>query len=197
MSWLGSAIEFLNKNSGAITALATAVVALATGILAWITSRYAKTTDGILKATNRPQVILFLHYEKDTISLYIENIGAGYASDIEFKVDPSFKIRHLDDSTHKPLAELEPYRDGIDYLGSEHKIETFLCFIGDMESLQKRSFSIVVSYKDSTGTPMVPEQFDFELGDWRHATKNTSPRVDPHVKALQDIVKILDRKLKK
>ena len=79
-SWLDAVIDFLNSNSGAITALATV-------ILVAITWWYVRLTKMMLKASNIPVVRLFLHAGEYDITLCVQNIGIGFARDIKFTGD--------------------------------------------------------------------------------------------------------------
>ena len=106
---LGSIIGYLNSNSGLIAAIATVVLVV-------ITLRYVRLTQEILKATNKPEVIIFLRFNNDgTISLRIENIGTGYASDVEFAGDLlSYKARpQFFGEEGKKIKELPPFKNGI------------------------------------------------------------------------------------
>lgn len=188
MSWLESTMNFLNVNSGIITVFTTVVLA---GITFW----YVLVTKGILKATNKPEVILFLHPSEREINLCVQNIGAGYASDIKFSGDLSFKPnRNLgmltDNSDNRPLEELEPYKSGISYLGTGHKIETFLCYNSSLFPTED-SFSITVTYKDSASIKY-RKPFSFELGNWNNTSQFITPHKDEAAYALGKIASILE-----
>ena len=104
MSWL---IELLEANNGAIIAFSALITAIATGVLAVITYLYAKTTREILKASNKPEIIIFLFPDKTypyCVNLCIENIGTGFAHKIYFSGDFSFApmLPH----GWKPLSEI-------------------------------------------------------------------------------------------
>ena len=170
--------------------ITTAIISTGTAIfLAVITWRYVRITKDILKATNKPEVIIFLHYQNSNFKLCVENIGTGYASNIDFSGDLSF-TPDLPDA--KPLRETEPYKNGIKYLGSGHKIETYLCGWGYIETLQKRSFHIEVSYKDSRGTPD-RETFFFDLGNWQDTSQFISPQTDDVANAVEKVAKNLEQ----
>ena len=50
----------------------TAIISTGTAIfLAVITWRYVRLTNEILKATNKPEVILYLHYDNRDVSLCV------------------------------------------------------------------------------------------------------------------------------
>ena len=172
-----------------IIAVLPFVTAAATIVLVGITWWYVRLTQDILKASNNPVVILFLHYQNSGFKLCVENIGTGYASNIDFSGDLSF-TPDLPDA--KPLRETEPYKNGIKYLGSGHKIETYLCGWGYIETLQKRSFHIEVSYKDSRGTPD-GETFFFDLGNWQDTSQFISPQTDDVANAVENVARQLEQ----
>lgn len=95
-------IDWLGSIDAPMTLLATIVVAIATVVLARITSRYAKTTDEMLKAGDKPEILIYLfpgessinfHNQTVThcINLCIQNVGTGYASDLKFR-GPGFSV---------------------------------------------------------------------------------------------------------
>ena len=158
-----------------IIAIATIVTAAATVVLAKITREYVRLTQDILQATNKPKVILFLRYSHLSISLCVQNIGTGYASDVEFGGDLSFKPVDQYGREGKALKDIEPFKSGINFLGAGHKIDTFLCDARDVRDLEKRSFKMLVSYKDSADKTF-KQLFPFDLGNW----KNTSQYISTH-----------------
>ena len=157
------------------------LTAAATIVLVGITWWYARLTQKILKATNKPEVIIFLRFNNDrTISFRIENIGTGYASDVKFAGDLLFhKARHqFPGEEYKPIEEFPPFKNGIPYLGSGHKIDTlplFSIYVEEEDHLPKHAISIKVSYKDSTGTPD-DKTFFFEPRNWEDRSQFTSPQ---------------------
>ena len=173
-------IEIISTIMIAVAAVGTTV---ATIVLAVITSRYVRLTNEILKATNKPEVTIFLRFNTDrTISLRIENIGTGYASDVKFAGDLlSHKaISRFFGEEGKNIKELPPFKNGIPYLGSGHKIDTlplFSTYAGEEDHIPKHAISIKVSYKDSTGTPD-DKTFSFEPRNWEDRSQFMSPHSD-------------------
>ena len=169
MSWL---IELLEANNNAIIAFSALITAIATGVLAFITLRYVRLTQEILKATNKPEVIIFLRFNKDgRISLRIENIGTGYASDGKVhRRSPFHKaIPQFPGEGGKLVKELPPFKNGIPYLGSGHKIDTlplFSIYADEQDHTPKQPISVKVSYKNSTGTSD-DKMFSFEPRNWQ------------------------------
>ena len=160
-----------------IIVIATIVTAAATVVLAKITWEYVRLTNEILKATNKPEVILFLRYSHSSISLCVQNIGTGYASDVEFGGDLSFKIVDLYGREGNALKDIEPFKSGINFLGTGYKIDTFLCNGRDVRDLEKRSFKILVSYKDSADKTF-KQLLPFDLGNWENTSQYISPHTD-------------------
>ena len=155
---LGSIIGYLNSNSGLIAAIATVV-------LVGITWRYVRLTQEILKATNNPEVAVFLNAERGStiVELCVENIGTGYASDIKFTGDLSVKPTLTPEKT---LEEVEPFKSGIDYLGAGYGTKTPFFLVDEVFKPPEQSFYIVVSYRDSTEAPH-KKKFTFVVGTWR------------------------------
>lgn len=179
-------IENISTIVVALSALATAG---ATIVLVIITQRYVRLTNEILKATNKPKVILFLRYSKYTISLCVQNIGTGYASHVEFDGNLSFKPTHQynkNPEEDKTLKDLEPFKSGINYLGCGHKIDTFLCNRNEIQDLDNRSFKIVVSYKDSAEKPF-KQLFPFDIGNWENTSQFISPYTDDVASAIERV----------
>ena len=177
ISWLTAFIEFLNSNNGIITALATA-------LLAYITWRYVRLmktyvqltqenvqlTQEILKATNKPEVILYLSPEVGTMNLCIENIGVGYASNIKFTVD--YPPNQLSPSGVK-FENSDICKNGIDYLGREHKEKVLLFFLDDILNLPN-IHSISLSH---TRTPRIPNRK--KHSNLKYVTGKTSANLEP------------------
>lgn len=185
MSWLTSVIEYLNENSGAITAATTVVLV---GITWW----YVRITKDILQATNKPKVILFLRYSHRVITLCVQNIGTGYASDVEFGDNLSFKTIDRFGREGKVLEDIEPFKSGINFLGAGHKIDTSLCDGGDVRNLEKRSFNILVSYKDSAGKTF-KQLFPFDLGNWGNTSQFITPYTDNVANAIEKVAGQLEQ----
>ena len=169
-----------------IIVISTIVTAAATVVLAKITWEYVRLTQDILKATNKPKVILFLRYSHSSISLCVQNIGTGYASDVEFGGDLSFKTTNPYPEEGKVLKDIEPFKSGINFLGTGHKIDTDLCHTGDVRDLEKRSFKILVSYKDSANKPF-KQLFSFDLGNWEDTSQYISPHTDDVANAIENV----------
>lgn len=185
---------FMTEN---IIAFSPFVTAAATVILALITWWYVRLTREILKATNKPEVIIFLRFNNDrTISLRIENIGTGYASDVKFAGDllSHIAIPQFLGKERKPIEKLPPFKDGIPYLGSGHKIDTpplFSIYADEQDYTPKQPISVKVSYKDSTGTPD-DKTIYLDPGNWQDRSQFMSPQSNDIADELGRIAEYLE-----
>ena len=75
------------------------------------------------------------------------------------------------------LGELEPFKSGINYLGSGYKIETYLFPGGRVRDVPEKSYDIVVTYKDSRGAEE-EEPFSFYFGNWANTSQFVFPQKD-------------------
>lgn len=176
-----------------VSLISSIVIAIATVTLVGITFWYTRITNEILKATNKPEVIIFFHYGENSVNLCVQNIGTGYATDIKFTGELSFTPI---DPGDKALKELEPYKSGIDYLGCGHKIETFLFTTHDIHKLSVRfnhPMNITVTYKDSANTEYEKTHL-FDFHNWENTKHFISPQSDNLATPLKKIASILERR---
>ena len=159
-----SVISWLNENSGAIIALTAVATVIVTGILVYITSQYAKTTYQILRASDTPEILIFLFPDERSaysINLCIQNIGTGFASDVRFAGDLSFKPF----PGNIALNNIGVFKNGIDYLPSGKKIEILLFYTTHIQTLPVKFLNITVSYVDSMGK-QCEDSFFLEFNKW-------------------------------
>ena len=168
----------------ATTAIITTLTTIALVIITWryvrLTGKYVQLTQEMLRATNKPEVIAYLHYRTRRYSLCVENVGTGYASNVKFTGDLSFQLMP------KKLGELDPFKNGIDYLGVGHKATTFLSRLTGVGFLPEKSFNITITYKDSTNTEYT-KTFSFDLGKMEIYCEMIYSPADSIVDALRKI----------
>ena len=134
-------MDWLNSNSGAITAIATAVLAIIAVIYVIFTYR-------IVRATNQPEIMVYLRpHEVDVnfVVLWIENTGTGVAREVRFTGDLSLGFQSI-----TPFKDIGFLKNGIDLLGPGQKIEHCLgSILENPEALKRAPFEITVTYSDS------------------------------------------------
>ena len=115
-----------------VIAAAAVVTAVATIVLAVITSRYVRLTDSLLKATYKPEIVVYLRlYRKPNtsitvygIDICVENVGPGVARQVMFGGDVCYKI-----GRYSRLNSANFIRNGIDTLAPGQKKEHNLILI--------------------------------------------------------------------
>ncbi|MCJ7457546.1 MAG: hypothetical protein MUP17_00965 [candidate division Zixibacteria bacterium] len=145
--------QFLNQNSGAITAFFSIVVGASTVAYVILTARLVSETRKMREAQTQPEISITIEPRGESINwidLIIENTGLGIAENITFKVDPDFEYfkGHL-------LSQKGFIKNGLKCLAPKQKRSFFLTPIGTGEEYQqkiKTAFRIKVSYQNSTGT---------------------------------------------
>ena len=149
---IGLIIDYLNKNSGLITAIATIVLVGITWRYVRLTQEYVRLTDSLLKATYKPQIFVSLRYEvfvgSSGSSLHwqnfcVKNIGVGPARKVRFGGDLCFRTEKS-----PPLKEIGFIKNGIDALapGQEMSERVKIEFMSDKEY---PPVLITVTYEDS------------------------------------------------
>lgn len=170
LDWINIVIVCLNENNGVITAFATVVLVV-------ITFWYASTTQKILKASNKPVILVYLFPSEgytSKINLCIQNIGTGFASNIKIKGD--YSTLPTASLIHNPFQEMSIFKDGIDYLGPGRKIEIPLFFTHSMGELKEKSLDLSVEYNDSNGTS-IPHTFQLDFKKWIDFHQEENPIV--------------------
>ena len=135
-------MDWLNSNSGVITAIATAVLAIITVVYVFMTYR-------ILRATNQPEITVYLRPHEASVNvvvLWIENAGKGVARNLRFTGDLSLGFE-----SKTPFKDISFPKSGIDVLGPGQKIDHCLgSILENPEALKQAPFEITVTYSDSS-----------------------------------------------
>ena len=181
MDWL----NWLNSNSGAITAIATAVLVIVTIV-------YVIFTYWIVRATNRPEITVYLRpHEVDVnfVVLWIENAGTGVARKVRFTGDLSLGFESI-----TSIKDIGFLKNGIDVLGPGQKIEHCLgSILENPEALKRAPFEITVTYSDSSANH--EEKKNFHLNSREFIGVGTIGGSPPHeiAKTAKEIQKDLHK----
>ena len=155
-------MDWLNSNSGAITAIATAVLAIITVIYVFMTYR-------ILKAMNKPEITVYLRPHEanvNNVMLSIENVGTGVARELRFTGDLSLGFK-----TITQFKDIDFPKNGIDVLGPGQKINHFLVStLENSDVLKQPGFELTVTYSDSSGNHEDKKIFHLNLGEYEGTT---------------------------
>ena len=192
-----SIIDFLNQNEGAIIAIATVVLVCITLWYVIETMRMRRTTQEMLRVSNTPEIQVSIGsgtFKKPDLYLCIENIGTGFAYDVEFAgTITSFTIPSIfpqdEDTT---LGEYEVIKNGISHFGSGKRYHIPLLWYYREEYLPEGPLTMNVSYKDSTKKE---KEGNFLL-DFRKV-ENYSHYGDPSLDSVARSLKNIDQTLQR
>lgn len=190
MEFITSFVEFLNKNSGAITIITTIV-------LVCITAWYTKLTRILVKNSNIPHIVIYLYTDRDRGTLYlcIENVGNGFAHDIKFSTDAKLIPYDIRNPYNLSLGEMEPLKSGISYLNSGNIDMIHICLWPYLAYRSKEEiehhkkeikrisnqvnaeepFHIKVDYKDLSNSKK-SQTFYFHIGNKEYNSQFSKPR---------------------
>jgi len=93
-------LEFLNLNSGAVTAISTVVLTIVTFVYVLLTRSISKETEIMRKTQTEPNISAIIQADEryiNWINLIIQNIGLGPAYNIKFELNPDFEDRNIPD----------------------------------------------------------------------------------------------------
>ncbi len=137
---LGLIVGFLNSNSGALLAVTTLVYAIITG-------RMLLETKRMRQSQTEPHVFITVRRAERTsilLNMVIQNIGAGPAYKLRFRVEPDIMIR-----PERKLSDINLVRRGFNYLAPGQKIE---CMVANAAKLNEEEAKVLhevtVAYQD-------------------------------------------------
>ena len=162
-------MEWLNANSGAITAIGSIIAALATVALVFITLWYVRLTDK-LKATYKPEIVVSVNYllrptGEYSMSISVKNVGAGVARKVRFGGDLYFGLNGIS------FGEVDFLKDGIDTLvpegGFGHHQSGSIEPSDDFHNQKLTPVVITVDYEDSVNNKYT-DKFPFDFSERIH-----------------------------
>lgn len=139
--------DYLNKNSGALSAIFSAVVTGATVVYAWLTARLVEETRQMRQAQTEPRIQVTYRVRDEWINLLdisVRNIGLGPAYDVRFKVHTETTDTDGSSELVKGLLKLACFKNGLSYLGPSQEYFSYWTNIADGES-SKVDCRIIIS----------------------------------------------------
>lgn len=144
-------IDWLNANSGALTAAATVVIAASAVVTALLTRSLAKENRLLREAGMEPRVVAYLKldpHQANLVKFVLANVGQGPARDVEF----TFQADEDDFENHDVFMRNSSDRTLTTMLPQGERIETFFG-IGTklMEEPKLEPFTVSVKCHDLSG----------------------------------------------
>lgn len=143
-------IDFLNKNSGALTTVFSFFVTGATVVYAILTFKLVTETRMLREVQTEPQMSVTFQIRDEYINfidVVIQNIGLGPAYDVKFLVEPDVQF-----SGGKSIGSIGFVKKGMRYFAPSQRLNSFLLSIVD-EPEEKKGIpiNVTVTYKSRTG----------------------------------------------
>lgn len=147
-------LEFLNKNSGALTVLFTAVVTFATAVYAALTWVLVKETRMMREVQTEPKLqvtVSSFDFAIHIVRLHIRNVGLGPALNVTFKP----KVLAGGQSAEKLLAEFMDvnfFSVGLKHFGpGQERVSAYTELTKDHDGKMASVLSLDVTYHSATG----------------------------------------------
>jgi len=124
-----NSLDFLNRNSGALTVIFGAIVAIATIVYAKLTAALVSETNRMRRAQTDPEVVVSVQPSAvwiNLIELVVENIGGGSAYNLRLEVSPDVKC-----SRGEMLSSIGLFKHGMQQLAPQRSVKTFLFSVAD------------------------------------------------------------------
>jgi len=158
-------LDWLNANSGALSAILTLVLTIATSVYVFLTRQLLRESVTVREASSRPSVAIRLAIHETRIhllNLAIENFGNGPALLLEFTVNQKCQERQ----GVKDLSKIGFFRKGLHYLAPHERIEMFFAnAIGNLDVLKQQPWTIGVRYADAAGKKYI-ETFTLDFSEF-------------------------------
>ncbi len=165
-------LETLESNSELITLCFTIIVGFSTLVYAILTWRLVRETKRMRKSQTDPEVYLSLVQNEVSINfidLKLENIGAGPAFNVKFKVVKDFS------SKNRKISEIGYIKNGLKSFAPKHPITHYVATFNDEpELLRNDFFTIEVSFENAIGERFEREYL-LEFAPYAELTKLGSP----------------------
>jgi hypothetical protein len=147
-------LDFLNKNSGALTVLFTAVVTVATAVYAALTWILVKETRMMREVQTEPKLqvtVSSIDFAINIVRLHVRNIGLGPALNVTFKP----KVLAGGQSAEKLLAEFTDvnfFNVGLKHFGpGQERVSGYTQLAEDHDGKMASLLAIDVTYNSATG----------------------------------------------
>lgn len=147
-------LDYLNKNSGALTVIFTAVVTIATAVYALLTYVLVKETRLMRQVQTEPKIEITarsLEIAIHIVRLRVRNIGLGPAMNVKFTP----KVVAGGDSAEKLLTEFTEtnfFKAGLSYFGpAQEHFSSYTQMTQDLEGKIASVIAFDLQYESATG----------------------------------------------
>lgn len=166
-------IEFFNQNSGFLSLVFAAIVAASTVVYAILTSKLVSETRRMRKMQTEPNISVRVESNERAIKfvdIVVENIGAGPAFDVKFRLKDDLKLFAND-----KFSEIGFIKNGLKYLAPKQKLRYFLLDLPRVLNDDSiRPLEINVEFKDYLNENY-KSKFEINFDEFRNLSQMGSP----------------------
>lgn len=184
-------LDFLNKNSGALTVLFTAVVTISTVVYSILTGKLVSETTKMRQVQTEPKIEITIKpfdFAINIVRLHVRNIGLGPAINVTFnmKVISGGEIAQtlIDEFSKANFLQI-----GLKYFGPAQ--ERYSHYTQLTQQYNEKIESIIVieiSYQSTTGVKYI-EQSIVDMSELKGAYQLGTPNLYSMAKSLEKIQK--------
>jgi len=185
------ALDFLNKNSGALTVLFTAVVTISTVVYSVLTGKLVSETKRMRQVQTEPKIEVTIKpfdFAIHIVRLHIRNIGLGPAMNVKFNPKVISGGQAAQDLLDE-FSQTNFFKIGLNYFGpgqDRYSHYTQMTHVHDekIESV----LAIEVSYESTTGVKY-KEQAMIDMSELKGVYQLGTPNLYSIAKSLENIQK--------
>jgi len=185
-------LEFLNLNSGAVTAISTVVLTIVTFAYVLLTRSISKETEIMRKTQTEPNISATIQSDErnlNWIKFVIKNIGLGPAYNVKFEVNPDFEDKLL---TCK-LSEIGFIKNGLPYFAPNQEFQILLTNMAEnYQEKLKKAFEIKVTYESNIHEPY-SNTYVIDFSQQRGLTQIGEPSIYKIAKNIEQIQKDINQ----
>lgn len=182
-------LEFLNKNSGALTVLFTAVVTISTVIYSVLTGKLVSETKRMRQVQTEPKIevtIKSFDFAIHIVRLHVRNIGLGPALNVKFNP----QVLSGSDAAQALLAEFTQsnfFKIGLNYFGpGQERYSHYTQMTQGHDGKIASVLAIDISYESTTGVKY-KEQALIDMSELKGEYQLGTPNLYSIAKSLEKI----------
>ena len=188
---LADVIDYLNKNSGALTVIFSAVVTASTMAYAVLTWKLVTETERMRQVQTEPRIeitLKSLDYAVNVVRLHIRNIGFGPAVDVTF--NPTVVSGGgTGQSLLKEFSRTNFFRTGLKYLGpGQERYSGYTQMTRDTEAKLESVLAFDIEYGSITGK-RYQDHVILDMSEHKGTYRLGTPNLHSIAKSLEEIQK--------
>lgn len=184
-------LDFLNKNSGALTVLFTAVVTISTVVYSILTGKLVSETTKMRQVQTEPKIEITIKpfdFAINIVRLHVRNIGLGPAINVRFNLK-TISGGQIAQTLIDEFAEANFLKIGLKYFGPGQELYSHYTQLTQQYNEKIESILVIeISYQSATGVKYI-EQSIIDMSELKGAYQLGTPNLYSIAKSLEKIQK--------